>query len=61
MAVATMTTVGYGDVTPTLGNNIECGFAVFTQIIGMTIFSYSAAVITTVMTHQETMETRIEE
>jgi hypothetical protein len=56
-----MTTVGYGDVTPTLGNNIECGFAVFTQIIGMTIFSYSAAVITTVMTHQETMETRIEE
>ena len=46
-----MTTVGYGDITPSLGNEVEMWMAIATQIIGLTIFSYAAAVITTVLTY----------
>ena len=34
----TMTTVGYGDITP--GTNAEKGFAIFSMFVGVTVFGY---------------------
>lgn len=39
----TMTTIGYGDITPT--SNIEKLYAIFTTLIACGIFGYSMNVI----------------
>eukprot|EP00939_MAST-03C_sp_MAST-3C-sp1_P003808 g3808.t1 len=39
-ALTTLTTIGYGDVTPVLGNNVELWFNVFTMFIGAAVYAY---------------------
>merc|ERR1711953_767084 len=50
-AMTTMTTVGYGDITPT--NDAERGFAMFAMIIGASFYGYAVGAISSIVATRE--------
>jgi hypothetical protein len=45
-AITTLTTIGYGDVTPVLGNNLEMWFTVFVMFCGAMCYAFVVGKIT---------------
>ena len=39
-AMTTLSTIGYGDISPSLKNTGEVGFVLFVQLVGIFVFSY---------------------
>ena len=45
-AITTLTTIGYGDLTPVLGNNLEMWFTVFVMFCGALCYAFIVGKIT---------------
>ncbi|EGB01778.1 hypothetical protein AURANDRAFT_69505, partial [Aureococcus anophagefferens] len=55
-AFATMTTVGYGDVYPTLGNGTGLTVTIISQVLGTMIFAYVIGILVGIVTNLDPAE-----
>ena len=55
-SVITMTTVGYGDITP--GTNIEYIFAIITALIGASLYAFVIGNIASILSNLDAAKTK---
>jgi voltage-gated potassium channel len=52
--ITTMTTVGYGDISPTKINVVEMLFGILLMIGGVTTFSFASASLASIISNYDT-------
>ena len=51
--ITTMTTVGYGDISPTKINSVEIIFGIFLMIGGVVAFSFASASLASILSNYD--------